>query len=96
MAFEWLDRFHRQAKKREDYAARTLAAYRMGMKAGGSIAGVKIELGADSCAEARALPLGTVYHPDEAPLLPLENCPNGRRCRCVYRPVMSYQQGDDK
>ena len=94
MAFDWLDRFQHGLEKPPDYAARTLAAYRLGMKSKGPIAGVVIEPTADCCAEARALPAGKVYHPDQAPLLPLPDCPQGRRCRCLYHPAMSYQQAD--
>ncbi len=44
MAFGWLDDFHKEMEKPLDYAERTLAAYRLGMKAGGSIAGVRVEV----------------------------------------------------
>ena len=91
MAFEWLNRFQHHLEKPANYAAKTLAAYRLGMKAGGCIAGVVIEPAANCCAEARRLPAGKVYHPDQAPLLPLPDCPQGRRCGCLYRPVMTYQ-----
>jgi hypothetical protein len=93
MSFEWLTSFHRTAEKPEDYAEKTLAAYRLGMRAGGSIVGVMVQTEADCCGAARALPPGAVYHPDEAPRLPLAGCPLGRRCRCVYRPKMTYQEG---
>ena len=43
-------------------------------------------------AAAQALPEGAVYLPDEAPRLPLPTCPQGRRCPCVYRPVMNYEE----
>lgn len=92
MAFDWLDKFHHQMEKDPDYAEKTLAAYRLGMKGKGSIAGVVVELAPDSCDAARHLPVGQVYHPDCAPHLPLPNCPQGRRCRCVYRPLMTYQR----
>jgi hypothetical protein len=32
-----------------------------------------------------------VLHPDQAPRLPLPGCERGRDCRCVYRPVMTYE-----
>jgi hypothetical protein len=92
MPFDWLKSFHRQTKKLENYAERTLAAYRLGMKAGGSIAGVRIDVTEDCCAAARQLPPDQVYHPDDAPHLPLPNCPLKHNCQCVYRPVMSYEQ----
>jgi hypothetical protein len=90
MAFEWLASFHRATEKPDNYAEKTLAAYRLGMKAGGSIQGVTVQIEEDCCSAARALPAGAVYHPDEAPHLPLPTCPLGRRCRCVYRPQMTY------
>ena len=91
MAFQWLQSFHQATEKPEDYATKTLAAYRLGMKAGGSIRGVRIEVAEDCCAAARELPADAVYHPDEAPALPLAGCPLGRKCHCVYRPVMAYE-----
>jgi len=95
MAFDWLDRFQHHLEKEPDYAAKTLAGYRLGMKAKGSIVGVVVVPAADCCDAARKLPAGKVYHPDQAPLLPLPDCPQGRRCGCLYRPVMTYQQGED-
>ena len=92
MAFDWLDNFQHSVQKDPDYALKTLAAYRLGMKAKGSIVGVVIEPGSDCCDAARRQPVGKVYHPDQAPLLPLPECPKGRWCGCVYRPVMSYQK----
>ena len=91
MPFEWLEKLVRETEKPEDYAERTLAAYRLGIKAGGSIAGVTIQVAGDCCEEAKKLPPGTIYSPDEVPRLPLPGCPLGRRCRCVYRPVMRFQ-----
>ena len=90
MAFDWLDKFHHNTEKDATYAEKTLAAYRLGMRAKGSIVGVAIEPAQNCCDAARNLPANKTYHPDEAPLLPLPNCPRGRRCGCVYRPVMSY------
>ena len=92
MAFNWLNNFQHGMEKEPDYAAKTLAAYRLGMRAKGAIIGVVIEPAPGSCPMACRLPAGKVYHPDEAPRLPLPECPNGRRCGCVYRPVMSYQE----
>ncbi|HEX7976082.1 MAG TPA: hypothetical protein VF498_16865 [Anaerolineales bacterium] len=92
MPFDWLNDFHRSMEKPDNYAEKTLAAYRLGMKAGGPIRGVSIRVGSNSCQAARALPEGEIYHPDEAPHLPLPDCPLGRRCQCAYRPVMTYQE----
>jgi len=91
MSFEWLDKFHQGMEKEPDYAEKTLAAYRLGMRAKGSIVGVTIERGGNCCEAARKLPENKVYHPDEAPRLPLAECSLGKRCSCVYRPVMSYE-----
>lgn len=91
MAFNWLDQFQRAQEKPADYAAKTLAAYRLGMRAKGSIAGVRLVRDPDGCAESGALDPTAVYHPDDAPLLPLPGCSKGARCGCVYRPVMQYE-----
>jgi hypothetical protein len=94
MSFDWLSEFQNEMKKPPDYAEKTLAAYRLGMRAGGRIVGVRIKVGQKSCSAARSLPADTVYHPDEAPRLPLPDCANRDECRCVYRPVMSYEVDD--
>lgn len=95
MAFNWLNNFHQEMEKPDNYAEKTLAQYRMGMKAKGSIVGVRIELGADACAVCRAtIDPTAVYHPDEAPHIPLANCLNPKQCGCVYRPVMNYEKAD--
>jgi hypothetical protein len=94
MAFAWLDKFHHNILKEPNYATKTLAAYRLGMRAKGSIVGVAVEPASNCCDAARNLPIGKVYHPDDAPQLPLQDCPQGGRCGCVYRPVMAYQQAD--
>jgi hypothetical protein len=94
MPFEWLNRFHQEMEKPADYAQKTLAAYRLGMKAGGAIRGVIIQAPGDACPAAVALPVGNVYHPDEAPRLPLPACSQSGACRCVYRPVMAYSGVD--
>lgn len=91
MSFDWLNDFHKEMEKPPNYAEKTLAAYRLGMKAGGRIAGVKIVVEEGSCAAAKALPAGELYHPDDAPHLPLPDCPQGRKCGCIYRPVMTYE-----
>lgn len=95
MSFEWLNKFQQGMAKPADYAEKTLAQYRLGMKAKGSIAGVAIVVDEAGCEACKALPEDTVYHPDDAPRLPLLNCSKGRQCRCVYRPVMTYQQLDE-
>ena len=92
MPFEWIKRFQQSVPKAKDYAEKTLAAYRLGMRAGGSIRGVRIVAGEGACEAARELPDGQVYLPDEAPHLPLQGCPYGEGCPCVYRPVMKYEQ----
>ncbi|MEM7115612.1 MAG: hypothetical protein AAF614_24435 [Chloroflexota bacterium] len=92
MSFNWLNRFHGEMEKAEDYAEKTLAAYRLGMRAKGSIAGVRVEVMADCCELAKGVDETAVFHPDDAPHLPLAGCPKGRGCTCVYRPVMNYEQ----
>jgi hypothetical protein len=92
MAFDWLGKFHQTMEKDPHYAQKTLAAYRLGMKAKGSIAGVAVRREANCCDAARELPAGKVYHPDQAPQLPLPACTQALHCNCVYRPVMSYEK----
>lgn len=94
MSFEWLQRLHREKEKPPGYAEKALAAYALGMKAGGALAGVRIEPGPDCCEAARALPAGEVYDPRSAPRLPLPGCARGGRCTCVYRPAMRYPGPD--
>ena len=91
MPFEWLSNFQKEMEKPENYAEKTLAAYRLGMKAKGSIAGVRIEVDEDGCGACKGIEETAVFHPDDAPHLPLPDCSKGRRCRCVYRPVMEYE-----
>src|SRR5258708_34368147 len=93
MEFEWLDKFHHGIEKDANYAEKTLAAYRRGMKGKGSIVGVVIESAQNCCDAVRNLPAGQVYHPDQAPHLPLSNFPPGRQGGCVYPPVMTYKEG---
>jgi len=92
MPFDWLNDFHRGMEKADNYADKTLAAYKLGIKARGAICGVSVCVPANCCGAAKQLPEGVVYQPDEAPRLPLAGCPLGRRCPCVYRPVMTYAE----
>ena len=90
-SFDWLNKFHGEMEKPADYAEKTLAAYRLGMKAKGSIAGVRIEADPNCCEACGTLDAAAIYHPDEAPRIPLDTCEKGTRCGCVYRPVMTYE-----
>ena len=92
MALEWLNKFYKQTEKAPDYYEKTLAAYRLGMKGKGSIVGVLVERPSDCCEVVQRLPIGEIYDPRQARRLSLPGCSEVRRCRCVYRPVMSYQQ----
>lgn len=91
MAFNWLNNFQQEMAKPENYAEKTLAAYRLGMKAKGSVVGVRIVRDVTGCVACAGLDETAVYHPDDAPHLPLAECSKGRQCGCVYRPVMSYE-----
>lgn len=95
MPFDWLNNFHQDMEKRSDYAEKTLAAYRLGMKAKGSIRGVRIEVDDAGCVASMQLNPEAEYHPDDAPRLPLPECTKGLNCRCVYRPVMAYELLDE-
>ena len=92
MAFDWLNKFHKEMDQADDYAEKTLAAYKLGMRSKGSIAGVRVELVPGACEICRQVDETAVFHPDNAPRLPLENCQNDKKCRCVYRPVMTYEE----
>lgn len=94
MAFDWLNKFQKSQEKPPNYAEKTLAAYRLGMRAKGSIAGVRIEVDPDGCDACRTLDTDALYHPDDAPHLPLPACSKGAQCGCVYRPVMTYERED--
>lgn len=91
MAFNWLNRFQQTTGKVDNYAEKTLAAYKLGMKAGGAIAGVKVLSDPDGCQACRQLDASSIYLPDDAPHLPLPECDRRQSCGCVYRPVMTYQ-----
>jgi hypothetical protein len=85
----WLrDHFRKSATS--DSGERAIAGYRLGIKAGGSIRGVRVIAGPDSCSACRALE-GTVYQLDSVPALPVEACRHPDGCRCAYRPVMTYE-----
>lgn len=88
---DWLNNFQQEMAKPANYAEKTLAAYKLGMRAKGSIVGVRVVVDEACCAVAKALPVGEIYHPDDAPHLPLPDCPLGNSCHCVYRPVMTYE-----
>ncbi len=96
MSFDWLNEFQQNMEKPEDYAEKTLAAYKLGMKGKGSIVGVRVELGKDVCSICGAVDETALFLPDEAPRFPLEGCLNDGQCRAVYRPVMTYQVKDSK
>ena len=91
MPFEWLKSFQQNMRKADDYTEKTLASYRLGMRANGSIAGISIALDPDGCAACKKIDAAAIYSPDDAPHLPLPDCDRKQRCGCVYRPVMSYQ-----
>jgi hypothetical protein len=95
MPFDWLNDFHRGMAKADNYAEKTLAAYKLGIKAGGSIFGVSVSASENCCGAAKELPAGAVYLPDDAPRLPLPTCSLGRGCQCAYRPVMTYTEGEE-
>ncbi len=96
MSFNWLNNFQQEMGKPADYAEKTLAAYKLGMKAKGSIAGVCIVIDPEGCESCRQLEPNALYDPDTAPRLPLPKCERGQQCRCIYRPVMTYQIDDDE
>jgi hypothetical protein len=83
----WIQQHARSKRKPADYAEKTLAAYKLGMRAKGAIIGVRVLAAPDSCPECRALG-DQVYSPDDAPRLPHAACTHAEGCRCAYTPVM--------
>jgi hypothetical protein len=75
--------------KGPDYGQRLLARYRLGIRAGGAIGGIRVVAAPDSCAACRAL-AGPVYAADQAPLIPVADCTTPQGCRCAYATVMAY------
>jgi hypothetical protein len=95
VSFNWLNGFQQGMKKPADYAEKTLAAYKLGMKARGSIIGVRVIIDPDGCEQCKALDADAIYDPVDAPRLPLPQCDRVDNCQCVYRPLMSYQVEDE-
>jgi hypothetical protein len=89
MQWRWL-RNHVRHPKDASYARRILDRYRLGMKAHGEIRGVRIVTGPDSCPTCRAH-AEAVYHPDDAPIIPIAGCTHAEGCRCAYSPTMTYE-----
>ena len=83
----WMRQFARSKPKAPDYAEKTLAAYRIGIKAGGAIQGIRILVGEDSCPVCR-VHADRTYTPDDAPILPLAECTYPEGCRCAYTLAM--------
>lgn len=83
----WIHQFARRKPKPANYAEKTLAAYRLGMKAKGAIVGVRVLVSESSCPTCRAM-ADQVYTPDTAPHLPHAGCTHPDGCRCAYTPVM--------
>jgi len=83
----WISEFVRTRPKSPGYAEKTLAGYRLGIKAGGSIQGVRILIGDDSCPQCR-MHAERIFTPDDAPKLPLSECSHPKGCRCAYTLAM--------
>ena len=92
----WISQFARARPRAPDYAQKRLAAYRMGMRAGGSIEEIRVLVGEDSCAVCR-VHADRVFTPDDAPILPLADCTHPAGCRCIYTLAMklSPSRGED-
>jgi len=93
MQWRWLQD-HVRKPKDSLYAQRVLERYRMGMKARGAIRGVQVIVGDDSCPICRQY-AGAVYHPDDAPIIPITGCTQQGGCRCAYRAVMDYEEAEN-
>jgi MoaA/NifB/PqqE/SkfB family radical SAM enzyme len=91
-SISWL-RNHTLKPKARDYGRRIIDRYRLGMRAHGAIQGIRIITAPGSCSSCQNL-AGKVYQPDETPLIPIKECTNPQGCRCVYSPLMSFEQTD--
>src|SRR5258708_18427461 len=89
ITMNWM-RQHTRGAKPPGYAKSVLSRYRLGIKAGGAIAGVRMVPAPDSCPVCMALG-GTIYDPDSAPEIPVTNCAHLIGCRCAYAAVMAYE-----
>jgi MoaA/NifB/PqqE/SkfB family radical SAM enzyme len=85
----WL-RKHTSQPKGPDYAQPVINRYRLGMRARGAIRGIKIITAPGSCSACERL-AGTIYAPDQVPIIPVQQCSNSEGCRCAYSPVMSFE-----
>jgi len=94
MSFEWLEKFRHGMPKDANYSQKTLAAYALGIRAKGAIAGVRVCVPETSCSAAKRLDNLAIYQPEAAPRLPLTNCEHPDCCACVYSPVMKYERSD--
>jgi hypothetical protein len=88
-AMDWLRDQVRTPKTHED-ARRVLDRIRLGSRAGGAIAGVRILAGPASCPACRAVS-GIVFDPEQAPEIPIAACTGPAGCRCAYATVMAYE-----
>jgi hypothetical protein len=86
---------HVRKPKDADYARRSLDRYRRGMKGRGAIRGVRIIPGSEDCPTCRPF-VGVVYHPDEAPIIPIAGCTLPEGCCCAYTAAMTYEEGVEK
>jgi hypothetical protein len=90
MAYDLAELKPDHRRKLPEYGQRLLARYRLGIKAGGAIGGIRVVAG-DECCTACHAAAGQVYQPDCAPLIPIADCTTPGGCRCVYATVMAYQ-----
>jgi hypothetical protein len=79
-----------QVAKNTHYSQSVLTRYKLGMKAGGAIGGVRLVAPTDGCPTCVVL-ADRVYDPDTVPLIPVAGCRTSGGCRCTYAPVMVYE-----
>ena len=91
----WIYQFVRTKPKAPEYAEKALKGYRLGIKAGGTIQGIRVLVGEESCPTCRAN-AERVFTPDDVPILPLAGCTHPDGCRCAYTLAMksSLPQGE--
>jgi hypothetical protein len=89
---DWLSE---QVRRAQPSAAqeRVLERVRLGSRAGGALAGVRVLVGREPCSLCQQQ-AGKIFDPDFPPAVPVEHCTHVLGCRCTYTPVMLYEVDD--
>ena len=95
MPFDWLNDFHRAMEKADDYAEKTLAAYSLGIKAGGSISRRQcLRTPKTAAAPPRCCRTASSIFPDEcrSALAAADLLRRRQVARASTGPVMTYEE----